>query len=260
MSNAARPQPHQPTQAPTPPDTRKAASADQRIAQAVARMDATRSTLIQCLAPEPPEPRHQDDGRTGDPGRSFAESLAARLQRNGLVQGSWRTLRAVTRRWWGRQPWHHTVELLGQTLVHQARPLVRRHPLATLAVGAALGAGLVAAVSAARPWAWQQARRQIDPLRDRIGSLLWTQLTSAPVQIALAGALAAWLAEQGSRRSAQPQTPTNDSHPEAATRASAAGADAPRAMQGGPTAGDNQTGTRGSTSTFGEFERNGSVR
>ena len=175
-------------------------SADQRMKLAVARIDASRSALIVCLSPTPPASRTA----TGAPGdakteKSFADMLAARIARNGLVQGTWRSARALARRWWTRQPWHSSVELVGQTLLHEARPLIRRNPLATLAVGAALGAGLVAMASAVRPRAWLHIQKQSSPWRDRMGSFLWSQLTAAPVQMALAGAIAAWLADQGKR-------------------------------------------------------------
>jgi hypothetical protein len=205
MSTAAHSRPPQANQAPQPSGAHPVPSAEERIQQAVTRIEASRSALILCLAPEQPAPTKPASRRAGagDPVRSFAESLATRIERKGLVQGSWRTLRAMARRWWVRQPWHRSVDLVGQTLMHQARPLMHRHPVATLAVGTALGAGLVAVASAARPWAWQQLRRQASPWGDRIGGLLWTQATSAPVQMALASALAAWLAEQGKRHTQQ---------------------------------------------------------
>jgi hypothetical protein len=205
VSTAAPSRSPQSDQAPPPSGAPPVPTPEERMQQAVARMEASRSALILCLAPEPPAPNKPASSQTGagDPVRSFAASLAARIERNGLVQGSWRTLRAVARRWWMRQPWHESVNLVGQTLMHQARPLMHRHPVATLAVGAAMGAGLVAVASVARPWAWQQVRRQASPWGDRIGSLLWTQATSAPVQMALASALAAWLAEQGKRHTQQ---------------------------------------------------------
>lgn len=191
--------------------------ADQRMSQALARLDASRSALIVCMTPDPPAGRGRTAGQVGDAGAetSIAKTLVAQIARNGLLQGSWRTVRTLTRRWWTRQPWHSSVDLVGQTLAHEARPLMRRHPLATLAVGAAFGAGLVAVVSAARPWAWQHVRRQGNPWRDRIGSLLWSQLTSAPVQMTLFGALAAWLSDQGSRTTGSSQQATGTRPPSA---------------------------------------------
>jgi hypothetical protein len=220
MSTAAPSHPPQTDPAPRP------FTAEKRIQQAVNRIEASRSTLILCLAPEPPAPTKPASGQAGagDAVRSFADSLALRIERNGLLQGSWRSLHAVARRWWVRQPWHPSVDLVGQTLMHQARPLVQRHPVAALVVGAALGAGLMAAASAARPWAWQQVRRQTSPWGDRIGGLLWTQVTSAPVQMALAGALAAWLAEQGKRNTQQHPSTTTSKPPGTASKGQGRGA------------------------------------
>lgn len=200
----------------------KALSADDRMRQAVTRIEASRSALIVCLSPEPPPVRRgSTPGAAGDGHAppSFAETLAARIERNGLLQGSWRTARTLARRWWTRQPWHSSVDLVGQTLLHQARPVMRRHPMTTLAVGATLGAGLVFLVSTVRPWAWRHIQGQANPWRDRMGSLVWTQLTSTPVQMALAGALASWLSNQGNR-----DTRSGDASTSATPRSAPAGA------------------------------------
>jgi hypothetical protein len=181
----------------------KSISVDQRMRRAVERIEASRSALIVCMAPEPPPQRSAPAARaaSGNNGIEppFVEALMARIKRNGLIEGSWRTVRTLARRWWTRQPWHGSFELVGQTVAYQARPLMRRHPLATLAVGAVVGAALVAVVPAIRPWAVHQIRGKASPWGDRVRGLLWTQLTSAPVQMALAGALAAWVADQGTR-------------------------------------------------------------
>jgi hypothetical protein len=94
--------------------------------------------------------------------------------------------------------------MLGQTLVHQTQPVIQRHSLASLAVAAALGADLTVALSAARPWASHQIQRQAGPWKDRIAALLWSQLTAKPVQMALAGALTAWLADCASKHGRSP--------------------------------------------------------
>lgn len=186
----------------------KSLPADQRMELAVARIAASRSALIVCLSPNPPESQGAANGNAGGQGAeaSFAEMLTLRINRKGLLQGSWLTARTLARRWWNRQPWHSSVELVGQTLAHQARPLMRRNPLATLGVGTALGVVLVMAFKMGRPRVMQHIQQQASPWRDRLSSLLWMQITSAPVQMALAGALAAWLADHGSR-SAQDASP-----------------------------------------------------
>lgn len=184
-------------------------TAAEKMAEAVARIEASRFALIVTLSPTPPERHGGASGDATDGGNhpSFAESLAARIKRNGALQGSWLALRTVARRWWTRQPWHTSVDLVTQTLACQARPLMRRHPLATLAVGTAVGAGVLALVTTVKPWAWHRKHGKGMPWGDRLGSLLWTQLTSTPVQMALAGAVAAWLADQGSRHAQSDDAP-----------------------------------------------------
>lgn len=191
-------------------DAKAPLSADERMTLALARLATSRSALIVCLSPNPPEPRDAANGHEGGPGSapSFAEMLSTRIQRKGLLQGSWLTARTLARRWWNRQPWHSSVELVGQTLAHQARPLMRRNPLATLGVGTALGVILVMTIKVGRPRVMRHIQQQASPWRDRVSSLLWTQLTAAPVQMALAGALAAWLADHGNRSNhASPAAP-----------------------------------------------------
>jgi len=91
----------------------------------------------------------------------------------------------AVQRWWRQQPWRDTGELLAGGLVAQAQPLVRKYPVASVAVAAGLGAALVAA----RPWRWPVVSQQLRPLPHRVTTWGLEQLTSAPVQ----AALAAWM-------------------------------------------------------------------
>jgi hypothetical protein len=191
---------------------------EQRMRAAVARIEASRYALIMCLAPDPPRRRASttgvdDSSDSSSEKRSFVDTLKARIERNGLLQGGWQTVRTLARRWWTRQSWHRSVDLVVETLVHEARPLMRRHPLATLATGAALGVGLVVVVSTVRPWVWHRIRGNGSSLGGRVGSLLWSQFSSAPVQMALAGALAAWVADQGIRRNTNSGAPSGGAAP-----------------------------------------------
>jgi len=188
--------------------------------RAVARIEASRSALVVSLTPDTPKRRGDTTGMAGDGSGSntgsdatlsLVDRLKARIERNGLLQGSWQTVRALARRWWTRQPWHSSVDLVVSTLAHEARPLIRSHPLATLAVGAALGAGLVAVASAVRPWASNQMRGSSSTWGSRVSNLLWSQFSSAPVQMAVAGALAAWVADQGIRRKSTSNDPSSSS-------------------------------------------------
>lgn len=171
-------------------------SVEERKAIALARLDASRTQIIQRLFPAP----EAEERRAGSPSPDLLTTLMTRISRNGLGQGVWRTARAVARRWWKRQPWHTPVELIGTTLAREARPLVRRHPWACLAAAAALGSAL----AVARPWIASGLRRQTLPWGDRFGQMIWQQLTQAPVQLALAGAITAWLTDLSRRPAPTP--------------------------------------------------------
>lgn len=196
-------------------------SAAQRKAMALQRIDASRTQLIICLLPkEPQQPATaaEQAAEAADNGlhsvQRFSTSLMKRIERNGLVNGAWRTARTWSRRWWTRQPWHAPAELVITTLAHETRPIIRRHPWAALAAGAAVGALLMGA----RPLLSNTLRRSALPVRNHLGGLLWTQLAQAPVQLALAGALTAWITKHATPP-AQPaaQTPASPTMPDTTT-------------------------------------------
>lgn len=170
-----------------------AMSSEERKIRALQRIEQSRSALILALSPEVPNARSTDPGRRspGDSSISLLSMLASRVERDGVVGGVGRTLRALARRWWKRQPWHGPVELVGRTVAHEAAPVIRRHPLAALALGAALGAAAVTAT----PRIWRPMREQAAPWRSNAGRMLWMQLNQVPVQMAIAGALAAFIAD-----------------------------------------------------------------
>lgn len=174
----------------------RALSPGERKALALQRLDATRTRLIRHLYPAP-------SGHEATNSPAVARLLTAvmgRVQRDGWVRGAWRAVRALGRQWFKRQPWHAPAALVAGTLAQEVRPLLRHHPWACLATAAAVGAGLVLA----RPWVSRTVRQQMHGLPAQVGGLLWQQLAQAPVQLALAGALSAWLARQ------RPQAPATD--------------------------------------------------
>lgn len=183
-------------------------STAERKALALARLDASRTQLIQRLYPHSPD-RHTGAGAAsaglGGLAASLLDTLMNRSQREGAVHTVWRTARVLVRRWWTRQPWHHSVDLVAHTLAEEVRPVVRRHPWAAMAAAAAVGGALMLS----RPWVARTLRRQARQWRSQFGRMLWHQLGQAPVQIALAGALGAWL--KGRARS--PQPPPADHRP-----------------------------------------------
>lgn len=193
-----------PPPTPQPPlQPERPLSAAERKALALARLDASRTLLIQRLYPAPPErSAHAASGDAGVVGlvASLMNALMARARRDGLPRATWRTARALARRWWTRQPWHASVELVAGTLADEVKPVVRRHPWASLAAAAAVGGALVMA----RPWVAHTLRRQTRDLPHRVGRMLWQQLAQAPVQLALLGALTAWLKDRGQDPSPPP--------------------------------------------------------
>lgn len=190
-------------------------TAEQRTALALQRIDASRTKLILTLAPTGPK-RAKEKAPQGSAGSAhntqrpapFSASLAAHMEQQGVGKGTWQALTGAATDWLGSQPWYTSVELVGSTLVHQARPIVRRHPWLCLGAAAATGAALVAL----RPWGWQPVQHRVAPWRSQVGSMIWGQLTQAPVQMALAGALAAWLSGN-STAPAQGPAPVTPSPP-----------------------------------------------
>lgn len=168
----------------------------QRKAAALARIEASRSQLILALSPE--EPAHREraptpgadaSGANGFPAASFA----ARMRRHGVGLGLLSAGQTLVRRWWRRQPWHVPAELVASAVAQQVNPLVRRHPWAALAAGAAVGAALVTLT----PRVFGAAKNRWAPWRANLGGMLWSQLGQASVQMALAGALATWISDMG---------------------------------------------------------------
>lgn len=190
---------------PPGPDKRDLAPGE-RKALALQRLDATRTRLIQQLYPAP-----SGHDATASPGVArLLTAMMGRVQRDGWTRGAWRAARALGRQWWRRQPWHAPAALVAGTLAQEVRPLVRRHPWACLAAAAAVGAGLVLA----RPWVSRTVRQQVHGLPAQVGGLLWQQLAQAPVQLALAGVLSAWLANQRQHPPATHATPPSAPTPE----------------------------------------------
>lgn len=149
-----------------------------RLQAAVAQLEASRSALRQHLIPAP-DP---------DLDPEASPRLAFPLLR------VWRRLRRLTRQspavallteaaqgWWLHHPWRPT----GQLLLGQVRPLVRRHPAATAATAALVGAALVGL----RPWRWPSVDRRLRPLPGQLSHWLLAQLRSGPMQLALASLL-----------------------------------------------------------------------
>ena len=181
---------------------------------ALARLIASRAALRQELI-TPPDP-----GLEGHEGSSF--NLPRR------AQALWRALRrslrgspmagialAAVQQWWERHPWRMATEIAADELQAIARPLIRRHPVASTLLAAAAGAALLSA----RPWRWPLVAKQFRPLPGRMGRWLFNQLGAAPGQALLASVLA-MLAEQ--RAKDQERDRAADAAADAASTADAA--------------------------------------
>lgn len=168
-----------------------AVSPARRKAQALQRLQLSRHAMIVRLYPAPPTAATTASPPSAGPG-DLLLSLAMRIRRDGLTTGLWRTARRWGRRWWRRQAWHASADLVVQAVGQEVRPLVHRHPWTSLALGAAAGAGLMAL----RPWLMRTLRPHVGPWRQHLGRSIWTQLSQPTVQLALAGALAAWVRER----------------------------------------------------------------
>ncbi|HEY9094286.1 MAG TPA: hypothetical protein VIN35_00980 [Hydrogenophaga sp.] len=198
---------------PTPPIPQSAEgvpSPSQRKALALQRLEASRSQLILQIYPQPTPRASTAEAPASGPSAAVwdgVDALMTRIQRNGLVTAVWRTGRALGRRWWKRQPWHSSVELVTSTLAHEAQPILQRYPWASLAAAAAAGA----AVASALPWATRSLEARVRPWRDNFGGMIWHQLAQAPVQMAITGALTAWLTDLSQRQ--HPSSPENAPKP-----------------------------------------------
>src|SRR5690606_28651656 len=95
-------------------------SPEQRREVALQRLQQSRSALIVSLSPKEslPAKNPQPASASGPPSSSLLSSLASRVERNGLIQGGGRALWKLARRWWTRQPWHSSVELVSGTVAH----------------------------------------------------------------------------------------------------------------------------------------------
>lgn len=172
--------------------------ADTARAEAVARIAASRGQLRTQLLKH--APRRRAPGAPEGPGFDPARRLRAlwRSTRQSL-RGSPVAGVAMTalQDWWQRHPWRDSVELVLGEINAAVRPLVRRHPVATMTIAATVGVALVAG----KPWRWPAVNRRLQPLPARMGRWLFAQLGQAPAQ-ALLSSLMVMLAARHSATAA----------------------------------------------------------
>ena len=144
------------------------------VAAAVLRLTASRAVLLGVLSPDTGDDAGSREGRARSPWRRWQRQL-----RRWPVVGL--ALQALRLRW-QQHPLHAPLEALLDESRQQVLPLLRRHPVATVALAAAAGAGLVLL----RPW---RQTWLIDPMRHlpgRAARWMLQQLGEAPMQAALA--------------------------------------------------------------------------
>ncbi len=111
------------------------------------------------------------------------------------VEPLWSSARHLLARWWSRHPWHAPTVLLTDALQDEVSHGVRRYPVASVAIAAALGAGVVLS-GAMRGSALRRSAASAGRLARRwcIG-----QLSSPAVQTLVVGAITTLLATRASQ-------------------------------------------------------------
>ena len=183
------------------------------LTMALMRIEASRARLRSAMLP-PPETSASDAG----PGFSLPRRWRAMwrsFMRSGPLATVASTATSALGSWWRSQPWHSTGEWAGRALLAEVQPLVRRHPLMAVAVGASLGA----AAAWARPWRWRAVHRHVRPAGSHL--LRWTiaQLSQVPVQMALAALLAQFVGDRARAQTGTREAPTEAADPQQASAA-----------------------------------------
>lgn len=185
------------------------AAADDPVAAALARLEASRAGLRQIMVPPRKSARRrdaaagapfaaQDNAGSEDPGHWLPESLQQGLE----AATRWLRRHPVSalmvdgvQGWWQRHPLRHAASMAGEEVAAVAAPLIRRHPVAAVGVAAAAGALLVVG----RPWRWRMFGGHERPLSRRMMRWVSSQI---PLQAAL-GTVLALLMEQARQAAAQ---------------------------------------------------------
>ncbi len=190
------------------------------LAQAHARLAATRARLYaELLPPRSSRPRQAADGagQAAD-GGFFARATAwveqtLREASHSAKRVPWLVLASeAVHQWWRKHPLRPVAELAADETRHALTPLVRRHPL--LSVAAAAGVGALLIVS--KPWRWGVVRQQVGPLPRRATHWFTTQLAQPHLQALLASLLAMSLARArpAAPESAPAEAPRGGNEPE----------------------------------------------
>lgn len=179
----------------TPLDKLRSVDVDDIRHQALQRLAQSRARLTAALLPAPRSPRATPFTVDGDASairrlRALWDLDASKGSRSTIVS----TATSLLRDWWGKQPWHATTDLIGQAVSREVSPWVRRHPVASLA----LGFGVGAAIAVIRPWRWHLVQSRSRRMGGTMGRWAIGQLAQPAVQLAVVAALTAWLDQRKS--------------------------------------------------------------
>ncbi len=148
--------------------------------RALARLTASRQALQAAWLPKPAAPSGaRGPHRLAALWRHWRRQLAG----NAFVGVAFQ----AAADWWRANPWRAAGEAVAEELHQSLTPIVRRHPVASVTLAAAAAA----AVAAARPWRWPLVAQQLRPLPGRAGRWLLRQLSRAPLQSLIVGAMLA---------------------------------------------------------------------
>ena len=171
---------------------------------ALGRLMASRARIAGLLLPAPPQDR---DAAAADPGAQGAWAAPRRWRaqwrlwkRQGPLAPVLMAIEHGLGSWWRRHPWHDTATVVGEMGAATVRPLIRRHPMAAIGLGAAVGAAL----AWSQPWRWRPLR--VHATRGTRQAFGWAlgQLSQPAVQMLIAGLLLS---------KASPAAPTTEPDP-----------------------------------------------
>jgi hypothetical protein len=110
------------------------------LADAMLRLQRSRACLRSAMMPAPPRIHHARGAGATSRLMSWLTSGSIGQAVEPLFGGA----RLLLLRWWSRHPWHSPVMMAKEAVQGEVTPLLRRHPVTSVVVAAALGAGLVA--------------------------------------------------------------------------------------------------------------------